>query len=241
MAIRYDAELNREIRRAVSNYNKRVKRMLAQEGDLDIELVRVANLKKQFDKRRDLLYELSRMEMIRGDSSSIEKAIKRDIRRAKIKLNWEIKRVKEQEGTSRFTPIKSTRLRNLEARRKSLDKDFKKLGKTQLKTLRYQVDETLRPDPERLQKFYDNFFDMLFANMYFADYYGDDADYIKKQLSKLTPEQLLKAYNEQGAIHAIVDSYNQYTDEGVYSQELYAVVENLRGFVDTIVDEYKKQ
>ena len=92
MAIRYDAELNREIRRAVSNYNKRVKRMLAQEGDLDIELVRVADLKKQFDKRRDLLYELSRMEMIRGDSSSIEKAFKRDIRRAKIKLNYEIKR-----------------------------------------------------------------------------------------------------------------------------------------------------
>lgn len=248
MAIRYDKALNTEIRRVVHNYNQRIKRLKAEEKDLDIDFVKVSDIKNQFERRRDLLYELNKLESIRGDVSSIEKAMKQDVKRAKTRLTAEIKKVKVQEGTPRFTPMKSDRLRNLEARRMALNKDYSKLETQAKKRYKTQVNATIRPDPERLKKFYDNFFDMLFSNIYRSNYDPEQAEYIRKQLSKLTPEQLLTAYNERAVIHNIVDSYMQYNplgkefDEyGGYDEELANYVEDLYEAVDGIVEEYKKR
>lgn len=242
MAVKYDAELNSEIRRIVANYNKRAKRLLAKNKNLDIETVTVKKLKARYDTRRDLLYELSRLEMIRRDEKSVERAFKRDIRRAKIRLNYQIKAIKEQEGTPRFTVIKSRRLRNLEAKRQSLNKKWSNLDSFDLKTFKERVDDINRPDPLRLQKFYDNFFDMLFKNAYHGEASNEQLVHIEQQLRLLSPDQLLEAYNQNSLLHSLVDFYHSNTmflDFEETDEDLGFHIDALDEAVEGIVTEFK--
>lgn len=255
MAIRYDKALNTEIRRVVKNYNRRVAKMKAEEKDLDIDFVTVSDLKKQFVRRRDLMFELKRLNTIRGDASSIAKAALKADTRAKIVVTYDIKRLKAEEGTSRFTALKADRLATQESIRKALDKDISKMSNQEKKKYRQLVERVNKPDPERLQKFYDNFFDMLFIDLYHSSVYGDDAAYIRDQLSKLTPDQLLKAYNESNVIRDIVDAYHDFMEQqaklgddkirrdeyGQIDNDIDGYVKTLFKNVDSLVKEYKNK
>lgn len=249
MAIRYDKALNAQIRRTVRNYNRRVAKMKAEEKDLDIDFVTVSDLKKQFGSRRNLLHELKRLESIRGDSSSIARAALRERTRAKIKETYAIKRLEAEKGTSEFTPLKANALASHEAKRQALNKNYSSLQGKEKTMYNKLVKSITQPNPKRLETFYDNFFDMLFTDVYHSDLYGEKAGYIREQLSKLTPEQLLAAYNEKGVIHDIVEGYHAYvathpTDAnefGSFDPALNAYINNLYDSVDSIVKEYSKR
>lgn len=255
MAIRFDKALNTEIRRVVSNYNRRVARMKSEEKDLDIDFVKVSDLKKQFVRRRDLLFELKKLDTIRGDASSVAKAALKAETRAKIKVTYNIKRLKAEEGTPRFTALKADRLATEESIRKALNKDTSKMTGADKRKYNQLVERINKPDPERQQKFYDNFFDMLFTSLYHSSVYGDDAAYVQEQLSKLTPDQLLKAYNESNFIRDIVDAYHDFIeeqlkqgDEKIKLDEYGQIDNTLDGYVkalfknvDSLVEEYKNK
>jgi hypothetical protein len=255
MAIRFDKALNTEIRRVVKNYNRRVAKMKSEEKDLDIDFVKVSDLKKQFARRRDLMFELKRLDTIRGDASSVAKAALKAETRAKIKVTYNIKRLKAEEGTPRFTALKADRLATEESIRKALNKDSSKMTGVDKRKYNQLVERINKPDPERQQKFYDKFFDMLLTSLYHTSVYGDDAAYLQEQLSKLTPDQLLKAYNESNFIRDIVDAYHDFIEEqlkqgddkikldeyGQIDNSLDGYVKALFKNVDSLVEEFKNR
>lgn len=243
MAVRYDKELNKIISRTVKNYNRRIAKLNSLDRSLKIKKVTVKELKNSATNRRDLKYELSKLDMVR-QPEDLEKVVKRDLRRAKLILNAEIRKVKAQEGTPRFTPIKSQRLRNLEMRRASLDINLDKLKPKERLKAEKRIQNEIYGDQERLRKFYDNFFNMLFSNVYYSGFGNDEWQRITNELSKLTPDQLLQAYNENPLIRGLIEDYHIYqsvsdTRQGFVEQTMYNTLNALYSNIGEIVKEYR--
>lgn len=216
MAIRYDKQLNSEIRRTVANFNRKVSRLESQQRELIPNKVYTADLKEQYTSRRELKRKLA--ELQRFSERGVEEVItteaglrmskwdidnlKREIRRSNYRLNREMRRLEKQ-----ITPLTITRkaaYNTLKKRSEVINRDIFKINKSQLKTLKANVARTLDYD-HKSEQFYTNFFQMLFSEAGFSGVSQEVLDNIYNKLSRLTPDQLLKLAREDGAMQAIID------------------------------------
>ena len=216
MAIKYDPNLNKEIRRVVSNFNKKVTRLEKQGKELLPDKVYVADLKAEYDKRYELkrkLKELQRFstrgveEVIRteGGVKTTKYALdnlKRDIRRSQYRLTMEQKRLERK-----ITPLDITRkgrLNLVQSRKRLLSRDINLVSRSQLDTIRANVTRVLDYD-KRTEKFQSNFFQILFSEASYSKVDEEILDEIQAQLFKLTPDELLRLAKENPNIKALID------------------------------------
>lgn len=231
--IRFDKQLNQELRRVVGNYNKRAKRLLSKNRQLDLKLVKVSELKSRVYTRDELRFELKQLEMIRGSEHSIEQAAKQRLTRAKRNLTTQIKRLEKQQGTIKYTPQKDVALINLIERRKRLDR-------LTFKNADFVIINRELYGNWRDELFYENFFDVLFSDAYSANISNEDLVFIQNALEKLTPRQLVKLRCESSIIKDVISYYVSFQKKLYGETELVNMFRSLKSQVVDLVSEYSR-
>lgn len=216
MAIRYDKQLNADIRRTVSNFNRKVARLEQQERALIPEKITTEELKSQFTSRYELKRELKKLQ--RFSTKGAEEIIKNQAGTEFTKwsfnnLKREIRRSKYVEGRNNkelekgITPLTITRrsaYNNSLSRLKLLNVDLDTITKGDLNKLNANINRILDYD-NKAEQFHENFSQMLFSE------YGVSGapEYVISGLSdfisKLTPDQLVKLHKISPEIQAITD------------------------------------
>lgn len=249
MAIRYDASLNKELKRTVSNFNRKIARLEKEGRELLPDKVYVADLKEFYQDRRELkrkLKELQRfsergVEEIITTEGGVKKSIY-DIENLKREKTLSQRRLTLEQRRLERLSTPTTLLRNAELNRvKSvknlLNKDLFKLNKRDLEIYQANINRTLNKD-HKLEQFQENFIQMLQSNIAFAGTAEYKLEHIYDKVRELTPEQLLRMSREDPTIKAMLDYYPD--DENFYiSKNLTRdVMDELYDRIDSIVAEY---
>lgn len=218
MAIRYDTNLNNEIRRTVANFNKKVRRLEKQEREILPEKVSVEDLKSSFTNRRELLRELKKLQSFSEKGMEDIVTTKGDFIGTKYDyLNYKRdkarslravgRQIKIEEKTA--SPLKITRnshLGLLKHRKEILSRSLDEATGNELLSLINMI----REQEKRFKSdkiFYDNYFTMLFKDAELIGYPPEKIKAIENSLRRLTPEQLYSLEENDGAVRSIVDYY----------------------------------
>lgn len=218
MAIRYDAEFSQDIKRVVSNFNRKVARLEKKGKELIPERVSVKELKANYDKRYELKRKLR--ELQRFSQRGVEEVIKteggvkttkyalenlrRDIRRAQYRLTLERKKLQQY-----ITPNMITRrgpLNLVESRKILLSKDIYKLSRRELESIRANITRVLDSD-RRAEKFQANLMQIIYREASFGGVADSTLENIEKVFTKFTPEQFMRFYQTMPYVQALLDYY----------------------------------
>lgn len=214
--IKYDRQLNSEIRRTVANFNAKVRRLEKQERELIPNTTSVEELKNAYTKRYELKRKLRELQRFseRGveDVVQAEKGLrftkweldnlKREIRRANYVGNREARRLEEK-----ITPLTITRksaYNSLKAKLKVINKPLSTASKSELNRIQANINRLLDYDL-KTEQFQANFFKILYAEAGVSGTPDYVLSGIQDQLSKLSADDLLKLTKESPEIQAIVD------------------------------------
>ena len=234
MAINYTPEFNKEIRRILSNYNKKISRIQAKNPKARNIPPKItsAGLKSAYQNRGDLIRKLKQLESFSQEKMkktvSVSSAnykvnqykydsylLNKKVAKQKISHLLELNQKKDKKE-GRFLP--SHRTRSLKANLKTLNSTDK--NKYSLSSLLSSMKIASRYSEGREEsdrQFYENFFDMLWANQVYADIDEDLVQQAHDMFEKLTPEQLLELYNSEPDVQRLVEDYNLYIDTQGYS------------------------
>lgn len=234
MAIKYTPQFNNKIRRILKNYNAKVTRMESKyPTSRNIPPhISVQGLKNNYQNRGDLIKKLNQLESFSQDKMSQTVSVSsanvstnryahesyllnKKVAEQKIQHLIDLNRAKDkQEG--RFLPSHRTR---------SLMSNLKTLKLTNKKKYSYQSYLASRNVASRYtdrreetdRQFFENFFDMLWANQQYSDIDPDLVQQAQDMMEQLTPEQLLEMYNREPDVSRLVEDYNLYTDTQGFS------------------------
>ena len=109
----------------------------------------------------------------------------------------------------KITPLDITRkgaLNLVQSRKRLLSRDINLVNRSQLDTIRANITRVLDYD-KATERFQANFFQMLFSEAYYSNVNKEILDSIQSQLSKLSPEELLRLAKENPNIKALIDYY----------------------------------
>lgn len=256
MAIRFDRDLNREIRNAVDSFNKKRNRAEARNLKYLPSKQSVKELKEEFSGRSATRTELRRrlkelQEFNLRNASQIvelesgEKTSKYNFmlatrfqRRLKRKMQ---KSIEEQEKYTSTHPeyiMRRSRLNLLQNIKQSL------LGKITSRDVMRAVSTHYNREfsPSRVDKFHENFFEIMDLESKFIGVDKSKIDYVKKRLMEVDPDTLVKMRNNSPYISMILekfdsdDQYNQYEIDQL--NELY---NRLYQNIDNIISEFTEE
>jgi hypothetical protein len=266
MAIKYTPELNKEIRRIVGNYNKRVKRLYRKsptQRNLP-PLVKASEIKKLYETKSDLKQRLKLLNSFNKSSLNTTQQVTpagdriNAYRYQTAMLNYKIalNRINEKLNVNKRLDreagriIPSARTRALMAEKRTITRAITDNGDiTNINKFRGALRVTERYTDRRAEsdkQFYDNFFDMLWSDQNFAELDPDLVQSIQERLQELSPEQLLEAYNNEPILSSIVEDYNKYVDtagKSITDDEVYRSrvrLEMLDESLDSIISKYSK-
>ena len=228
--IRYDKKLNEEINRAVRNFNAKISRLekLDNENIIVPEKVKVSDFKKGYDSRRDLRRQLNYLKMFskRGseekivtsggyETSKYQYAVtKRESTRIKSNLTRQINAYLKIEPTVfgksqgfQRMQLEDSKLSNLRAKRKALDKNLLNLNKEEysryLELLNRQTQSSYK---DRIFK--ENYIEMLLTSGYLAGYDSDKLNEIASNLMSLSNNNFLRLFDSEMSIKSIIENYD---------------------------------
>lgn len=263
MAINYTPEFNRKIRQIVQNYNRKVARaeLKAPTSRRIPPHISVKGLKSAYTNRTELERKLKLMQSFSQEKMKKTALISTDNVRTNeyeyesFKLNRKVAERKIQHLISanqkrdrkegRFLP--SQRTRSLKAQLKTLQKGSSpKFNYKSYLASRNIADRYSDRREESDKRFYENFFDMLWADQYYAEIDEDLIQDIHDQIEQLTPEQLLEMYNNEPDVSRLVEDYRKYTDTQGYALTDEEVIrariraEQLHDILPELINKYKK-
>lgn len=218
MAIRYDKKLNAEIKRVVSNFNKKVKRLEQQEQDLIPEKIKISELKKIYQDRKQLKRRLKQLKDFgkRGAEQTIltpggveitkwgYETARADYIMIKRRLSRQIK-IETPKTPSPY--LKKERLQNAEDRLAEMQKSFKDLTVQELQ----KVEKTIEIEIKRKMGediFKNNLLKRLGSALELKGY--DPS--ILERFKGFTGEQLLNIYNNEQELEDIMNFSNTLTE-----------------------------
>lgn len=222
MAIRYDKELNAEIKRIVYNYNRKRKR--AKDRGVPKKFlpdkVFVSSLKTNYTNRGDLLRELRNLQRFNELGSSafkiVETAgggrlskyqfdyIKRNIDSARQFYDQQINDVNEIVSLEKHNHDMDTYLITLQNQRQTLDLDINTLTPSQVKTITKYIDKSKEYN-EIQSRGYRGFLKVVDNVMQILDYDESTINEFFEKMGNLTPTQFLKMYLHSDLIGKIYD------------------------------------
>ena len=118
-------------------------------------------------------------------------------------------------------------------------------NRDQLKSLQALINKTnANYRSTKKQTYYDNYLDGSLLNLgYYVGYDEEKLRYIREQLGELTPDQFIKAFNEEASLKDMQDRYAIMHEEGVspdkLSEEVTPLLDELYNNIDKIVATYK--
>lgn len=265
MAIRYDKKLNTEIRKVVSNFNSKINRLAKQRRDLLLpEKVSIKELKNSITTRAELRRELARLK--RYSKRGIEETIKtlggmeisryeleetiKESRRIKASLTRKINRIANTTPTvfgvkqsATYSQMGLEQLSNLRARRRTLEKNIKKLSKEEFKDFKKQLAINKQKEKYRNEIFMENYVDKMLFNLgYFIGYDNEKINTIKEKLLQLDEKQFLRLFETDEGIRAIRDYYPEIHRNNMskIKDDVSNLYDELLANIDNIIKDYKK-
>ena len=269
MAIRYDKKLNYEIMRTINNFNRKVRRLEKQGKKGVPETVTKRGLKLRYDNRKALVNQLKAMQDFSRRSGELNSVttkggvnlskyelqkLRYDLKRARKNIQEEIERMKynkptvfgrEQDVT--YAQMGDERYLNKKAILNELSKDYSKLDREAFNKFRGRLSRELFYQEYEVDKFKDNYFQMVEDLGYFYKVDSKKIKEIKSKLYNLKPENFIKVFNTDKAIKSITEYYPIMTGRksktGIRPQDIASDVkvlfDNLYENIDDIVGKYE--
>lgn len=216
--MKYTPEMNRELRRAVQNFNK--KRKTLEEKGVSASLLptkaSVRSLKLAYDNKRDLNRRLKQMRTFtaRGEVRSNTKNVRgtsalfeyrqKDINKARTRQIQHAKRIASK--SVKYQSVRDEALLNTQAKIKYLDKDIEEIDVKTLQRLNKNA-LTKEENARRNETFYNSYFKMLYIEAGQSDFDYDKAKSIENELRKLTPQQLLELRETDSTVAVVTDQF----------------------------------
>ena len=242
--IRYDSAYNQEIRRVVSNFNRKVRRLEKEGRRLLPNKVAISQIKNEFSSKRELNKYLN------------------DLRKFSKRGAESIKTVGGKEYTNYEIELFRT---NLRRQREELRRDLEKAERTvhryplqhdiytqglRTKTTIFGSDwrnlignkyEEVMNRRMRHLATYDNYLEILFQDAAQIGFDQEKVNYIKEKLLTLSPEKFDKVLSETPEIQFIFDYYHSLTRQSNEpgDDEDWKAFQNLYERIDEIVAEYE--
>ena len=267
MAYKFSKENNRELQKAINNFNAKIKRLENVDREIGIpEKENIKAIKDRINSKWDLNREINRLK--RFTKRNAENLIKN--KSGVVMTTWEFENIQREqkrlnarllrdiERYSNITPtefgksqkityaqIGDERLTNLRARQKAIsNKSVMKLNREQLKNLQSLLNKTSAIYRKDKQVFYNNFLDGTLLNTaYFIGYNNEKIKYIKDKLNELSPSQFTKAFEQEQALKDIQLRYDLTKEDGISPEilenDITPLLNNLYENIDQIVDSYK--
>jgi hypothetical protein len=266
MTYKISKDSQKELQRAINNFNSKIKRLESVDREIDIpEKESIKAIKDRVNSRWDLNREINRLErftkrnaedLIKNKSGVVMSRweyenIQREQKRLSARLLREIERYgnikpkefgKEQSVT--YAQMGDEKLSNLKARQKAISsKSISKLNKAQMKDLQTLLNKTAANYRKDKEIFYDNYIDGTLLNTaYFIGYDEEKIKYIKEKLSELSPTQFTKAFEQEQALKDIQLRYDLTKEDGITPQilenDISSTLDTLYENIDQIVDSY---
>lgn len=228
MSYKISKNSEQELRRAVNNFNSKIRRLETVDREIDIpEKESIEAIKDRVYTKWDLNREIDRLE--RFGKRNAEELIKNkagvvmsrweyeNLQREQRRLNARLLRQVERYGNIKpkefdisedftYAQMGEDRYINLKARQKAIgSKNIMKLNASQIKDFTSLLKKTSSYyDPSKKEIFYDNFIDGTLVNgAYFIGYDRNKLDYIREKLHELTPSQFAKAFDTEQSLRYI--------------------------------------
>ena len=267
MAYKISKGSEAELKRAINNFNAKIKRLESVDREIDIpEKASITAIKDRVTNKWDLNREIDRLErftqrnaeeLIKNKSGVVlsrweYENLQREQKRLNSRLLREIERYgkitpkefgKKQAAT--YAQMGDEKLSNLKARQKAIaSKTISKANREQLKSLQTLLNKTAANYRKDKEVFYNNYLDGTLLNLgYYVGYDEQKLNYIKEKLNELTPDQFIKAFNTDVSLKDIQDRYVLSHEDGItpeiLEQDVTPVLDELYNNIDKIVASYK--
>lgn len=267
MAYKISKDSEAELRRAVNNFNAKVRRLESVDREIDIpEKANITAIKDRVSNKWDLNREIDKLErftlrnaeeLVQNKSGVVLSRwefenLQREQKRLNAKLLREIESYgnitprefgKKQSAT--YAQMGDEKLSNLKARQRAIsNKSISKANRDQIKSLQTLLNKTASNYRKDKEVFYNNYLDGTLLNLgYYVGYDEEKLKYIKEKLNELTPDQFIKAFNTDVSLKDIQDRYVLSHEDGITPEILEAdvtpVLDELYKNIDDIVASYK--
>lgn len=269
MAYKLSKDSEATLKRAVNNFNSKVKRLESVEREIDIpEKESITAIKERVTNKWELNREIDRLE--RFGKRNAEELIQNkagvvlsrweyeNLQREQKRLNERLLREIESYGKTKpkvlgkeqpatYAQMGDGKLTVLKAKQKALsNKKLSKINLTQLKSLKTNINK-LNANYRSTKKdtFYNNYLDGTVLNLgWFINYDNEKIEYIKSKLNELTPDQFIKAFNQEESLKDLQLRYEQSKEEGItpelLKEDVTPIIDAVYENIDTIVAQYKK-
>lgn len=268
MAYKISKSSENELRRAINNFNAKVRRLENVDKEIDIpEKENISAIKDRITNKWELNREIERLErftarnaeeLIQNKSGVVMSRwnyenLQREQRRLNARLKREIERYgkikpsvlgKKQQVT--YAQLGDGKLTMLKTKQKAIaNKSLSKSNLDELKSLKTYINKlNANYRSTKKETFYDNYLNGTILNLgTFIGYDQEKIKYIQDQLSELTPDQFIKAFDREETLKDMQLRYEQTHEKGVTPEDMADVIEILDKVYDnipTIVKAYKK-
>lgn len=267
MAYKISRENNILLRKAISNFNAKIKRLEKVDREIGIpQKESIKSIKANISSKWDLNREINRLE--RFTERHAEDLIKNkagvvrtrwefeNIQREQRRLSARLKRDIEKYGSIKpkifgkservtYAQMGDERLSNLRARQRALSKqNVMRLTNEELKNLEALISKTSAIYRRDKSIFYDSYLDGTLLNLgYQTGYDKRKIEYIREKLKELSESQFIKAFNTEAGLKDIQDKYIIAKEKGVniedLSDDINTTFDELYNNIDKIVADYK--
>lgn len=268
MAYKMSSTSEKELRKAINNFNAKIKRLENVDKEIDIpEKENITAIKSRVTNKWELNREIDKLErftqrnaeeLIKNKSGVVlsrweYENLQREQKRLNARLIRDIDKYsnikptilgKEQKAT--YAQMGDGKLTVLKAKQRALSnkrvssanlEDFKSL-ETLINKLNANYKSTKKAT------FYNNYLDGTILNLgTFIDYDQEKIEYIKQKLNELTPEQFIKAFNQEESLKDLQLRYEQTKEVGISPQTLQEdvtpLLDQVYNNIDIIIQSYK--
>ena len=268
MAYKISKSSENELRRAINNFNAKVRRLENVDKEIDIpEKENISAIKDRITNKWELNREIDRLErftqrnaeeLIQNKSGVVMSKwnyenLQKEQKRLNARLTREIERYgslkptilgKEQKVS--YAQMGDGKLTVLKAKQQALsNKKLRKANLTELKNLETLINKlNANYRSTKKETFYNNYLDGTILNLgTFIDYDEEKIQYIKDKLNELTPEQFLKAFNQEESLKDLQLRYEQTKEVGISPQTLQEdvtpLLDQVYKNIDVIINSYK--
>lgn len=220
MAIKYTPDFNKEIRRIVSNFNRKRNRAIKRGFTHLPDRVLVSDLKKRYESRKLLEQELKLLKSFNEEKDSALDIVE-TMGGARL-TSWELKYLRNnieyakqfydrqiQEAGEIQTDMmisKAEYINNLRAKRSYLDMELSQLSPSQLKTYKRTIDEYLSANKRDINA-YRSWLKEVETIMRHMGYGNDTINRFFEGFENLTPRQFVTMYRQNSIISRIYELY----------------------------------
>ena len=268
MAYKISKDSEKELIRAVRNFNSKIKRLESVDREIDIpEKESITAIKSRVTNKWELNREIDKLErftkknaeeLVQNKSGVVLSRwefenLQKEQKRLSARLLREIERYGNLQPTiygekqkASYVQMGDGKLSVLKAKQRAIsNKKISTSNKDQLKSLETYINKlNANYRSTKKETFYNNYLDGTILNLAsFIDYDTEKLNYIKEKLNELSPDQFIKAFNQEESLKDLQLRYEQTKETGInlldFQEDVTPILDKVYENIDTIVDSYK--